>query len=81
MHKKPGDEPLKSTGGDKRQRSRGFLSQPGGRKQTDPMPDGTQTEPGQHRSRGSRQISQTPDRTPRALADKSRIKRYRPEGK
>lgn len=70
---------LKSTGGAKPLRSRGYLSQPGGGAFR-PEDDGKATDPtAYHRSRGSRQVSASSDGKPGALDPKPAIKPYRLE--
>ncbi|MCX2724221.1 hypothetical protein [Roseibium salinum] len=68
---------LKSAGGNKPLRSRGFLSSPGGQMRA--PADGTGEAPGEelhHRSRGSRQVSATPGGKPQALSSKPKIRPY-----
>jgi len=73
---------LKSTGGQKSLRSRGFLSQPGGTAVgASEKTGGAEALEKEHRSRGARPISASADRKPQALADKPLVKPYRLEDK
>lgn len=74
--KSPG---LKSVGGKKPLRSRGFLSQPSGSAKAPAEGNGDQ--PVHHRSRGARQVSQSIDGKPQDLSVKPVIKPYRLEDK
>lgn len=72
---------LKSTGAAKPLRSRGFLSQPGGGVTRPDAGSETGDPIAHHRSRGSRQVFASSDKTPGALDLKPAIKPYRLDGK
>jgi|GEM_PF-2078788 len=69
---------LKSTGRNRRMRSRGFLSHPGGQpRSTSDVEGAGREETKHHRSRGARQNSASTDGRPRDLTVKPDIKPYR----
>jgi hypothetical protein len=73
---------MKSLGGNKPLRSRGFLTQPGGQAQTASGAEGDAPDAEtHHRSRGARQVSVSKDGQPENLETRPRIKPYTLEEK
>jgi hypothetical protein len=73
---------MKSLGGNKPLRSRGFLSQPGGQAQTASGAEGDASDAkAHHRSRGARQVSVSKDSQPESLDSRPFIKPYTLEDK
>lgn len=70
---------LKSLGAGKPMRSRGFLSQPGGRAAPGTAQDKAARDPENQKSRGARQVSISADGKPQTLSPRPSIKPYRLE--